>query len=56
MITEPGVDGLCVGEGDEAIVDLVNALGNGGLRPDLPNWWLKIEDEIIKNPVRPFSE
>lgn len=54
MISEPGVDGLCVGEGDEAIVDLANALGNGGLNPDLPNWWLKIEDEIVRNPVRPL--
>ena len=54
MISEPGVDGLCVGEGDEAIVDLANSLGNGKLNPSLPNWWLKIEDEIVRNPVRPL--
>lgn len=54
MISEPGVDGLCVGEGDEAIVDLANSLGNGRLNPTIPNWWLKIEDEIVRNPVRPL--
>ncbi|MFN2167604.1 MAG: B12-binding domain-containing radical SAM protein, partial [Anaerolineae bacterium] len=56
MISEPGVDGLCVGEGDEAIVDLADSLGNGGIKPDLPNWWLKIEDEIVRNPVRPLIQ
>lgn len=54
MIEEPGVDGLCIGEGEGPIVDLANALGNGGLKPDIPNWWFKIDDEIIRNPVRPL--
>ncbi|HEY52453.1 MAG TPA: B12-binding domain-containing radical SAM protein [Caldilineae bacterium] len=52
MIAEPGVDGLCIGEGEGPIVDLVNALGNGGVKPDIPNWWLNIDGEVIKNPVR----
>lgn len=54
MISEPGVDALCVGEGDEAIVDLANSLANGGVKPDLPNWWFKLEDEVVRNPVRPL--
>jgi anaerobic magnesium-protoporphyrin IX monomethyl ester cyclase len=54
MIEEPGVDGLCVGEGEGPMVDLANALGNGGLKPDIPNWWFKIDDEIVRNPVRPL--
>ncbi len=54
MIEEPGVDGVCIGEGEGPIVDLANALANGGLKPDIPNWWFKIEDEIVRNPVRPL--
>jgi radical SAM superfamily enzyme YgiQ (UPF0313 family) len=54
MIREEGVDGVCIGEGDDAIVDLANSLANGGVKPDLPNWWLKLEDEIVRNPVRPL--
>jgi anaerobic magnesium-protoporphyrin IX monomethyl ester cyclase len=54
MIEEPGVDALCVGEGEGPIVDLANALGNGGLKPDIPNWWFKLDGEIVKNPVRPL--
>jgi anaerobic magnesium-protoporphyrin IX monomethyl ester cyclase len=54
FITEPGIDGICVGEGEGPIVDLANALGNGGLKPDIANWWFKIDDEIVRNPVRPL--
>lgn len=55
MIEEQGVDGVCVGEGEGALVDLANALGNGGLKPDIPNWWFKIDDEIVRNQVRPLE-
>lgn len=41
--------------GEGPIVDLANALGNGGLKPDIPNWWFKIDDEIVRNPVRPLE-
>lgn len=55
MIYEPGVDGVCIGEGEGAILDLANALSNGGFHPDIPNWWFKVEgDEIVKNPPRPL--
>ena len=54
MVAEPGVDGICVGEGEGAILDLANALGNGGFHPDIPNWWFNVEGEIVKNPVRPL--
>jgi len=36
------------------MLDLANALDNGGLRSDLPNWWLKIDGEVVKNPPRPL--
>ncbi len=54
MIQESGVDGVCVGEGEGSIVDLANVLHNGGFQPDIPNWWFKVDGEIIKNPVRPL--
>ena len=54
IIHEEGVDGVCVGEGEGPIVDLANALSNGGFHPDIPNWWFKIEGEVVKNPVRPL--
>lgn len=56
MINEPGVDGVCIGEGEGALLDLANALGNGGFHPDIPNWWFKVDGEIVKNPVRPLID
>jgi anaerobic magnesium-protoporphyrin IX monomethyl ester cyclase len=55
MVEERGVDAICVGEGEGPMVDLANALGNGGLKPDIANWWFKIDDEIVRNPVRPLE-
>jgi radical SAM superfamily enzyme YgiQ (UPF0313 family) len=56
MIAEPGVDGICVGEGEGAMVDLADALAqrNGSYRTNIPNWWFNVEGEIVKNPVRPL--
>ena len=53
LIEEEGVDGICIGEGEGAMVDLANALSNGGLDPAIPNWHFKLDGEVIRNPVRP---
>ena len=54
MVEEPGVDGVCVGEGEGALVDLANALDDGPFEPALPNWWFKLDGEIVRNPVRSY--
>ena len=56
MINEPGVDGVCIGEGEGAMVDLADALAsrNGSFNTDIPNWWFNVDGEIIKNPPRPL--
>lgn len=56
MISEPGVDGLCIGEGEGALLDLANALTrrNGSFDTNIPNWWFNIEGEVIKNLPRPL--
>lgn len=52
MIEEKEVDGICIGEGEGAIVDLANALDEGRLDLSIPNWWFKMNGKVIKNPVR----
>ncbi len=59
MIEREGVDGLCLGEGEYATLDLMNTLErNGdGTRPTklaIPNWWFKVDGEIVRNPLRPL--
>ncbi len=63
MVEEDGVDGICRGEGEEALVDLVNSLADGGPEAVLAvaNWSFRRngdgrEAEIVNNPVRPYVE
>jgi anaerobic magnesium-protoporphyrin IX monomethyl ester cyclase len=62
MIRETGVDGICIGEGEGAIVDLADSLAKnsaaegGDPRPDLDiaNWWFKSDGQVVRNAVRPL--
>ncbi len=56
MIEQQGVDGICIGEGEGAMLDLAAALHNGLLEPNIPNWWFKLNGEVVRNPVRPYIE
>ncbi len=61
MVEEEGVDGICRGEGEGAMVDLVDALAGGGPEAVLgiDNWSFQRNGNqgsagIITNPVRPY--
>ncbi len=49
-------DYACVGEGEEALIELVNALERGADTTNIPNIWARGSDTIIENPVRPFID
>jgi anaerobic magnesium-protoporphyrin IX monomethyl ester cyclase len=57
MVNEEGVDGICRGEGEEALVELVGGLDGGG--PDavssVRNWSFCRNGDVITNPVRPYT-
>jgi len=54
VLDEDGLDGVCIGEGEGAIVDLANTLSRRGFDPHIHNWWFKANGQIVKNPVRPL--
>ena len=54
MIEHEGVDGICVGEGEYATLDLLNALQAGAEIAGIPNWHFKLDGEMVRNPVRPL--
>jgi len=56
FINEEGIDIICIGEGEGAIVDLANRLKEGRDFKDIPNLWIKEGSGIIRNPVRPLAE
>jgi len=56
MIEEEGVDGVCIGEGEHAMLDLVTHLAEGKPVTGIQNWWVKDNGTIHRNPLRPLIE
>jgi len=49
-------DYVCVGEGEDATLQLVQMLEKGQVSPNVPNIWMKKNGQIIKNDVRPLIQ
>ncbi|MDD5556362.1 MAG: radical SAM protein [bacterium] len=56
MIERDGVDVVCVGEGEDALLELAEAMERGGDIGRIPNLWVKRDGEIVRNEVRPLRE
>jgi len=56
FIEEPGVDAVCRGEGEQAILDLVQALEKGRPLSGIADWWFKRGDRIEQNPTRHLED
>ncbi len=52
VIRSPSVDMVCVGEGELALVELCDRLGDGGDISAIGNLWFKQDGDIHRNPVR----
>ncbi len=54
-IARDGVDVLCIGEGDHAVPELVEALARGEDHRSIPNLWVKDDDGTVhRNAPRPL--
>lgn len=49
-------DGVCRGEGEEALLDLIERLSSGISYYDTENFCFKKDDRLIQNPVRPLIQ
>ena len=56
IIEEEGVDAVCIGEGEGAISDLAEAIDKKTEICGIPNLWVKQDERIIKNDVRPLTD
>ncbi|MFH1425582.1 MAG: radical SAM protein [archaeon] len=54
VIEDKNIDMVCVGEGEEAVVELANKMESGKKFHDTKNMWFKVGGKIIKNKVRPL--
>lgn len=56
MINEEGVDGVCRGEGEFALLELIRNFADKKPITNIRNWWIKQHTQIHKNPLRPLIE
>jgi radical SAM superfamily enzyme YgiQ (UPF0313 family) len=56
IIKNEGVDVICIGEGEEAFVELANRMTKSEDFSAVPNLWVKKNGVIVKNEVRPLSD
>jgi len=49
-------DALCLGEGENPVLELVSRLERGVLPSGIPNLWIKHSSEVEKNSTRPFLQ
>jgi radical SAM superfamily enzyme YgiQ (UPF0313 family) len=56
IIKEEAVDIICRGEGEEALLDLANAIDNKQNIENIKNLWVKKEGLIFENQLRPLME
>lgn len=56
MVRKEGVDAICIGEGEEAMVELAAKMEAGKPVDKIRNLWVKKGRRIIKNPLRPLIE
>jgi radical SAM superfamily enzyme YgiQ (UPF0313 family) len=50
------IDGICIGEGEEALLELVEKIWKGEDYYDTLNFWFRKDGEIIKNDLRPLID
>lgn len=56
FVDEDGVDAICVGEGEGAIVDLADAIDRGDDISTISNLHVKRGDRVIRNEPRPLCQ
>ena len=56
VLSDKNIDIVCRGEGDEAIVELMDKIARGENYHNTRNFWFKKGSKIIKNDLRPLIE
>jgi len=57
MVTLPGVDAVCIGEGEWAMLELCEQLDTGNRPSGIRNLWIRGNDgEVEKNELRPLIQ
>lgn len=52
VLANDGIDIVCIGEGEEPLLDLCDRLNKGDDYTDIPNLWVKKDGQTYKNSIR----
>ena len=55
-LDEDAVDAVCIGEGEESLVELLAALDGGREHTSIAGLWVKSNGRVFRNPVRPLIQ
>ena len=55
-INQENTDAVCIGEGEQAMVELAGSLERGSDISNIKNLWVKDKGSVNKNPVRPLIQ
>ncbi len=56
VLSDENIDMICLGEGEEPLVELAERIERGKNYTDVKNLWVKTPGGIAKNPIRPLLE
>lgn len=56
VLNMPGVDMICIGESEFPLLELCDAMEHGKEFRNIKNIWVKTDNDIIRNPIRPLIE
>ncbi|MBN1593807.1 MAG: B12-binding domain-containing radical SAM protein [Candidatus Coatesbacteria bacterium] len=56
IVNEDGLDVICRGDGEEAMVELADAVQDGSDFSGIENLWVKRDGEVTKNALRPLNQ
>jgi len=56
VINNPCIDAVCVGEGEDALVEFTECIVNKKDYSTIKNLWVKKNGRVIKNPLRPLKD
>lgn len=55
VISEDCINAVCIGEGEEALVELCQSIKDGVIDYNIKNLWFKVGQSIIQNSLRPLT-
>jgi len=55
VIQEDSIDAVCIGEGEEPLVELCRSFQSKKDEYHIENLWVKVGADIIKNPIKPLG-